>query len=246
MFFPAGKMSASHIDNTLPKLATMVKAILEEHKGQKGIIHCHSYKIAKYLKNNIKSIPSEKNLLFNLNNELYLSNHHKIFSFNIFENKFIESDLFNKIPNIANKEIWGESAALQWREIPVFLDFFKDGKVIHAYRDPRGVFASWTKISSIPNSSSFSSQPLKKNDQVYSKNELNFLTIARFDHQKDHRTLFKGLSLLPKELKWKMVCVGDGPLFEKTKDYGKRLNLESKIIFTGFQKNLEVFFRLLQ
>ena len=53
----------------------------------------------------IKSIPSEKNLLFNLNNELYLSNHHKIFSFNIFENKFIESDLFNKVPNIANKEI---------------------------------------------------------------------------------------------------------------------------------------------
>ena len=55
MFFPAGKMSASHIDNTLPKLATMVKAILEEHKGQKGIIHCHSYKVAKYLKNNIRS-----------------------------------------------------------------------------------------------------------------------------------------------------------------------------------------------
>ena len=55
MFFPAGKMSASHIDNTLPKLATMVTAILEEHKDEKGIIHCHSYKIAKYLKNNIKS-----------------------------------------------------------------------------------------------------------------------------------------------------------------------------------------------
>ena len=55
--------------------------------------------------------------------------------------------------NIANKDIWGESAALQWREIPVFLDFFKDGKVIHAYRDPRGVFASWKKISSIPNNS---------------------------------------------------------------------------------------------
>jgi Rad3-related DNA helicase len=55
MFFPAGKMSASHIDSTLPKLATMVTAILEEHKDDKGIIHCHSYKIAKYLKNNIKS-----------------------------------------------------------------------------------------------------------------------------------------------------------------------------------------------
>jgi ATP-dependent DNA helicase DinG len=55
MFFPAGKMSASYIDSTLPKLATMVSAILDEHKDDKGIIHCHSYKIAKYLKNNIKS-----------------------------------------------------------------------------------------------------------------------------------------------------------------------------------------------
>lgn len=55
--------------------------------------------------------------------------------------------------NIAMKKIWGEAAALQWREIPVFLDFFKNGKVIHVYRDPRGVYASWKKISSIPNNS---------------------------------------------------------------------------------------------
>lgn len=54
MFFPSGKMGAKDIDGTLPKLANMVTAILEEHKGQKGIIHCHSYKIAKYLKDNIK------------------------------------------------------------------------------------------------------------------------------------------------------------------------------------------------
>ena len=55
MFFPAGKMGAKDIDRTLPQLANMVTAILEEHKGQKGIIHCHSYKIAKYLKDNVKN-----------------------------------------------------------------------------------------------------------------------------------------------------------------------------------------------
>ncbi len=49
-----GKMSAQHIDNSLPKLALAVESILEEHKKQKGIIHCHSYKIANYLKKNIK------------------------------------------------------------------------------------------------------------------------------------------------------------------------------------------------
>jgi len=48
-----GKMSAQHIDNTLPKLAQAVESILDAHKKEKGIIHCHSYKIANYLKHNI-------------------------------------------------------------------------------------------------------------------------------------------------------------------------------------------------
>lgn len=49
-----GKMSAQYIDSTLPKLAKAVESIIEEHKGEKGIIHCHSYKIAHYLRKNIK------------------------------------------------------------------------------------------------------------------------------------------------------------------------------------------------
>ena len=50
-----GSMSSSQIQYSLPKLKAAVEAILEEHKGQKGIIHCHTYKIARYLKQNIKS-----------------------------------------------------------------------------------------------------------------------------------------------------------------------------------------------
>ncbi len=55
LFFPIGKMSKKEIDNSLPKLADAVCKILENHKDEKGIIHCHTFKIAKYLKNNIKS-----------------------------------------------------------------------------------------------------------------------------------------------------------------------------------------------
>ena len=51
----------------------------------------------------------------------------------------------------SGKDIWGEFAGLQWREVPIFLDFFEEGKVIHTFRDPRGVFASWKKLSSIKN-----------------------------------------------------------------------------------------------
>jgi len=55
MTFSIGKMSAKAIDDTLPKLAEAVKAIMEQHKNEKGIIHCHTYKIANYLKRNIRS-----------------------------------------------------------------------------------------------------------------------------------------------------------------------------------------------
>jgi len=52
---PIGKMSSSSIDQTLPKLAIAIKEIIDNHEDEKGIIHCHSYKIANYLKKNIKS-----------------------------------------------------------------------------------------------------------------------------------------------------------------------------------------------
>jgi len=50
-----GKMSSKTIEFTLPKMVEAVKAILEQHKGEKGIIHCHSYRVANYLKKNIRS-----------------------------------------------------------------------------------------------------------------------------------------------------------------------------------------------
>lgn len=51
----------------------------------------------------------------------------------------------------SGRKIWGESVAMNWREIPSFLKFFPRGKAIHLYRDPRAVTASWKKLSSMPN-----------------------------------------------------------------------------------------------
>jgi len=53
--YPIAKMSAGTIDQDLPKLAQAVKAILDQHPNDKGIVHCHSYKILNFLKNNVKS-----------------------------------------------------------------------------------------------------------------------------------------------------------------------------------------------
>ena len=51
---PIGKMNMREINATLPKLTEAVKEILNNHKGEKGIIHCHTFKIANHLKNSIK------------------------------------------------------------------------------------------------------------------------------------------------------------------------------------------------
>lgn len=55
MYAGVGKMNSSSIESTLPKLVEAIKQIMKEHKNDKGIIHCHSYKVASYIKKNIRS-----------------------------------------------------------------------------------------------------------------------------------------------------------------------------------------------
>ena len=54
-FCPIGKMTQKEIDRSLPKLASAIESIMDQHKDEKGIIHAHSYKIANYLKMTISS-----------------------------------------------------------------------------------------------------------------------------------------------------------------------------------------------
>lgn len=50
-----GSMAARSIDQTLPNMLQAVKEILKGHKNEKGIIHAHSYKVASYIKKNLRS-----------------------------------------------------------------------------------------------------------------------------------------------------------------------------------------------
>jgi len=63
-----GSMSAKTIEGTLPNVREAVKAIMQEHGNEKGIIHCHTYKIANYLKNNIKGKLGKRILIHNSEN----------------------------------------------------------------------------------------------------------------------------------------------------------------------------------
>ncbi|ADN02508.1 glycosyltransferase family 4 protein [Spirochaeta thermophila] len=62
--------------------------------------------------------------------------------------------------------------------------------------------------------------------------------LARFEPQKDHKTLFLALSKL-RHMEWHMECVGDGPLLEETKKLAYRLGLEERISFPGFRGDIE-------
>jgi ATP-dependent DNA helicase DinG len=65
MFVPIGRMTSKEIDKTLPILVKAIKQVLAAHKNDKGIIHTHSYKIANYLRKNIRSkrliVPNSEN-----------------------------------------------------------------------------------------------------------------------------------------------------------------------------------------
>lgn len=45
---------------------------------------------------------------------------------------------------------WAEKLAMQWRDIPTFLEMFPDGQVIHIFRDPRDVTSSYKKLTYEP------------------------------------------------------------------------------------------------
>ncbi len=54
--------------------------------------------------------------------------------------------------------------------------------------------------------------------------------IARFDRQKDHRTLLRALANVPN---LHLDLIGDGPLLQKNKDLVKKLELSNRVCFLG-------------
>jgi len=54
-YIPAGSMSKSSIDVSLPHAVEAVKMLLQQHPNDKGMIHAVSFKIAQFIKENVKS-----------------------------------------------------------------------------------------------------------------------------------------------------------------------------------------------
>lgn len=62
----------------------------------------------------------------------------------------------------------------------------------------------------------------------------NILSVGKLDSWKDHKTLIKAFSLLPKELNAKLIILGDGPLREELTELIKQLGLKDLIAMPGF------------
>lgn len=73
-YYPAGSMAMEYIDNVLPTVVEHINNILDMHIDEKGIIHCHSYKILAYIRNNIKN---DRLLFQDKNNRDYILQTHK-------------------------------------------------------------------------------------------------------------------------------------------------------------------------
>lgn len=73
-YFPAGSMAMDRIEKTLPVIVDHINQILDMHNNEKGIIHCHSYKISSYIQKNIKN---DRLLFQDKNNRDYILQSHK-------------------------------------------------------------------------------------------------------------------------------------------------------------------------
>ena len=61
------------------------------------------------------------------------------------------------------------------------------------------------------------------------------VSVARFSRQKDHFTLLKALSAIEGA---RALLVGDGPLFQKVKEFSRKLGIEVRVEFPGEVKDI--------
>lgn len=63
-------------------------------------------------------------------------------------------------------------------------------------------------------------------------NPPQIIMVARFEEQKDHKTLLEALALL-QDLPWRLELVGDGPLRDKIEKLAKNLGIRQRVNFVG-------------
>lgn len=71
---PSGSLSRKNIKQSLPNVINVMEQLLEHHKTEKGIVHCNSYEIAKYINDHI---PNKRLLFHSSDDRMEVLNYHK-------------------------------------------------------------------------------------------------------------------------------------------------------------------------
>lgn len=77
---------------------------------------------------------------------------------------------------------------------------------------------------------------LNKYTNINNENVKYITMVSRFTPQKDHETLLKALDKLP--LNVHLILVGEGPLKEKYINLSKEMNIQDRVHFLGFRKDV--------
>lgn len=69
------------------------------------------------------------------------------------------------------------------------------------------------------------------------------ITAGRLVNDKDHKTLLRAFAKVNKQMKSKLVILGEGELEDELKHQAEQLNIAKDVYFVGFQKNPYVYFK---
>jgi glycosyltransferase involved in cell wall biosynthesis len=71
------------------------------------------------------------------------------------------------------------------------------------------------------------------------ENDIILGTVAAFAGHKDYPNLFNAFQLVKKEfVNTKLICVGDGPMFDEMKNLAGELSINNDVLFLGFRNDI--------
>lgn len=83
---------------------------------------------------------------------------------------------------------------------------------------------------------------ISKNELGISQSSIVITQVAKFNIQKDRKTLLRALRLLPQE--YYVLFVGDGRLLDEHREMVKLLNLENRAHFLGIRNDVPVILKM--
>ncbi len=78
-----------------------------------------------------------------------------------------------------------------------------------------------------------------RNEYGIGKDDIILGTVAAFAGHKDYPNLLNAFKLVNEKIQnTKLICVGDGPLFEEIKNLANELKISNNVIFLGFRQDI--------